>query len=109
MFGRQKEKAHRPVIAGVRQTRFERAPRGAPSGFIAVEAKDDVISVSEQFLHMEGGACRAERSHCVWKPPLRKRKRIEIAFDDKLVNMLANGRARDKIHYMRAPISIREP
>src|SRR5260363_208743 len=94
MFGRQKQKAHRPVIAGVRQTRFERAPRGAPSGFIAVEAKDDVISVSEQFLHREGGACRAERGHCGWKPQLRKRKRIERAYDDQRVTMLTNGRAR---------------
>ena len=73
-----------PHLLAVRQlpeTVFQRAPRRAATGVIAIEAIHNFIGLPQQLLHMRRRGRRAQRGHRVFDAVLCQRYHVHVAFD----------------------------
>ena len=79
-FGQEQEQGLAPV-PHPRQHRFQRLPRRAASGAVAVEAEIHVGRVAEQQFRVFGRGRGAERGHRLRHAVLRQRDHVHVALD----------------------------
>ena len=89
VLGRQEQELDAARVAGVRQGRLQRAAGGTAAGRVTVEAEDDAVGESQQFLDVLRGARGAQRRHRIREAELREGHHVHVALDHQCVAALA--------------------
>ena len=78
---RQKQKPHLFAVGELAQTVFERTPRRAAAGVVAVKTIDNFVGLAQQLLHVHRRGGGAQGRYRIFNAVLRQRHHIQVTLD----------------------------